>query len=463
MANLNLRQILGRPLTHTEADGNFTALNTEVGLKLDATDFNASNILTLLKTVDGSGSGLDADLLDGLTTATAATALTIVSRDGSGNFAANVITADLHGDVVGNVTGDVDGDCSGTALTITQTLPISKGGTGGTSQEEARDNIGLGSIATQDSDNISITGGSISGITDLAIADGGTGASTQVGARANLGLIIGSDVQPYSSELTAIAGLTTTGMYVRTGTNTVVNRTITAGPGISVTNGDGIDGNPTITSTGVRTVDGQTGDVISVPIGSIFTFAMTTVPQGYLTCNGAAVGRNTYPALFNAIGTTYGAGNGSTTFNLPDLRGEFIRGWDNGRGIDPYRIFGTLQPGTLITTDNGNTPGNPGGVGIWDGYWGGSNQNGLGYANPPTGVHYSTGKNIGADSYGVNWQFYTPRVGGTPGVEFVAGNNHTWSMFGPGTQGADGYWTYDVILGVTRPRNVALHFCIRAA
>ena len=44
--------------------------------------------------------------------------------------------------------------------------------------------------------------------------------------------------------------------------------------------------------------------------------------------------RTTYANLFNVIGTSFGAGNGSTTFNVPDLRGYFIRGWDNGKGTD---------------------------------------------------------------------------------------------------------------------------------
>lgn len=74
----------------------------------------------------------------------------------------------------------------------------------------ARTSLGLGSIATQDANSVSITGGSISGITDIAIADGGTNASTAAGARTNLGLAIGTDVQAYDPGLASIAGLTTT-------------------------------------------------------------------------------------------------------------------------------------------------------------------------------------------------------------------------------------------------------------
>ena len=80
-----------------------------------------------------------------------------------------------------------------------------------------------------------------------------------------------------------------------------------------------------------------------VPIGAVFHFAASTAPTGFLKANGAAVSRTTYAALFAITGTTYGVGDGSTTFNVPDLRGEFIRGWDDARGIDASRAFGSAQ------------------------------------------------------------------------------------------------------------------------
>ena len=80
-----------------------------------------------------------------------------------------------------------------------------------------------------------------------------------------------------------------------------------------------------------------------VPAGSVFTFATTTVPSGYLECNGAAVSRSTYATLFSAISTTWGVGDGSSTFNLPDLRGQFVRGWDNSAGVDSGRSFASSQ------------------------------------------------------------------------------------------------------------------------
>lgn len=83
------------------------------------------------------------------------------------------------------------------------------------------------------------------------------------------------------------------------------------------------------------------------PQGMITAWAVASQPIGWLECNGAAVSRTTYARLFANIGTSFGVGNGTTTFNLPDLRGEFIRGWDNGRGIDSGRTFGSAQADEL--------------------------------------------------------------------------------------------------------------------
>ena len=61
---------------------------------------------------------------------------------------------------------------------------------------------------------------------------------------------------------------------------------------------------------------------MDVPVGTILDYAGTSVPAGYLECDGSAVSRSAYPLLFAAIGTTWGVGNGSTTFNLPNLNGR---------------------------------------------------------------------------------------------------------------------------------------------
>ena len=73
----------------------------------------------------------------------------------------------------------------------------------------------------------------------------------------------------------------------------------------------------------------------AVPTGAIFTFPVATPPTGYLICDGSAISRTTYSDLFAIIGVIYGNGDGSTTFNLPDYRGKFLRGLNDGSGNDP--------------------------------------------------------------------------------------------------------------------------------
>ena len=64
-------------------------------------------------------------------------------------------------------------------------------------------------------------------------------------------------------------------------------------------------------------------------------FAGVSAPSGFLICDGSAISRSTYSSLFSTVGTAYGAGDGTTTFNIPDLRGRFLRGVDAGSGNDP--------------------------------------------------------------------------------------------------------------------------------
>lgn len=140
------------------------------------------------------------------------------------------------------------------------------------------------------------------------------------------------------------------------------------------------------------------------PSGCVMSFAGTAAPTGWLECNGNAVSRTTYSALFAAIGTTYGIGDGSTTFNLPDLRGEFIRGWDHGRGVDTGRSLGSAQADELEAHVHEHSA-NIAGTG------GGTNQNWY-------GAEYNAG---------ANYNFDTSSTGGTE----------------------------------TRPRNIALMFIIK--
>jgi microcystin-dependent protein len=96
-------------------------------------------------------------------------------------------------------------------------------------------------------------------------------------------------------------------------------------------------------SDGVAVATATEVAAAAVPAGSVVQFARNTAPTGWLKANGAAVSRTTYASLFSAIGTTFGVGDGSTTFNLPDLRGYFTRNWADNGSIDSGRSFGSTQ------------------------------------------------------------------------------------------------------------------------
>lgn len=85
---------------------------------------------------------------------------------------------------------------------------------------------------------------------------------------------------------------------------------------------------------------GETG---AIPPGGYLFYEGTVAPLGYVFPHGQTVNRTTYARLFSVIGTRYGAGDGKTTFKLPDFRGQFLRCLDNGRGLDPGRAIGSAQ------------------------------------------------------------------------------------------------------------------------
>lgn len=94
----------------------------------------------------------------------------------------------------------------------------------------------------------------------------------------------------------------------------------------------------------------------SAPAGSLVMFAGAAAPYGYLLCDGAAVSRTTYAALFAVIGTSYGVGDNATTFNIPDLRGRVPLGAGTGAGLTP-RVLATTGGAESVTLDATMIPG----------------------------------------------------------------------------------------------------------
>lgn len=159
MADILLRSVKGSPLSIEELDSNFVNLNVEVGEKLDRADYNAADVLAKLITVDGEDSGLSADSLQGLFHNTilpsSSDKSSIVARNSSGNFTANIITANLVGNVTGNVTGNLTGNAS-TATKLASTKTINTVPFDGSSD-----------ITIEDATKLPLTGGTLSGFLTL--------------------------------------------------------------------------------------------------------------------------------------------------------------------------------------------------------------------------------------------------------------------------------------------------------
>ena len=179
----------------------------------------------------------------------------------------------------------------------------------------ARTSLGLGSIATQNSNAVSITGGSISGITDLAVADGGTGASTAANARTNLGVAIGTNVQAWDANLDQIAALTPTdgNFIVGNGTAWVAEsgNTAIASLGITATAAElNIMDGVTATTAEINTLDGIAPSGAGfgfVPQGGIILWSgsVASVPSGWFLCNGSNGTPDLRDRFIVGAGSTY--------------------------------------------------------------------------------------------------------------------------------------------------------------
>jgi hypothetical protein len=196
-----------------------------------------------------------------------------------------------------------------------------------------------------------IVGGSISGITDLAITEGGTGASTAANARTNLG---------------TVADTASNGIAVRTAANTLTARTITAGTGISVADGDGVAGNPTITNTGATSVDGRTGAVVTLVAASSQSASgssvdFTSIPS-WVKRITVVLDQVSYASGTNNGVIRIGSGSlatsgyvGSST-SIADTPTVTISSVTNGFGNLATSAAGTTMTGTFtITNITGNT------------------------------------------------------------------------------------------------------------
>lgn len=234
------------------------------------------------------------------------------------------------------------------------------------------------------------------------------------------------------------------------------------------------------------------------PAGLVGHFARSSAPTGWLKANGAEISRAAYAELFAAIGTTFGAGNGFTTFNLPDMRGEFIRGWDDSRGVDGGRALGSRQSGEIQQHSHGASSvsagahshsgtAQSGGTHNHSATTGAAGAHTHAAATREAGSHSHTQRLAVNNSSGSDGNYATDGYGGTKtsaandsagshshSVEVQSGGSHAHSV----SVGDGGSHTHTLSIGSsgthnhsitvantggaeTRPRNVALLACIK--
>lgn len=191
----------------------------------------------------------------------------------------------------------------------------------------------------------------------------------------------------------------------------------------------------------------------AAPAGAVHAFAGASAPTGWLLCNGAAVSRTVYAALFAAIASAHGSGDGSTTFNLPDYRGRMIRGVDGGVARDPDRA------GRTAAASGGNTGDNVGSVQAQS-----TARNGMTVTNnavtslgqSATHSHSTTATAVatgGSVTFGAGGTFFLPVTGNNAASNGNASGDHTHNI------------TSNVTLNTgdneTRPINAYVNYIIK--
>jgi microcystin-dependent protein len=327
------------------------------------------------------------------------TANRIVARDGSNNFEAGIITATL----AGNAT-------TATTLATGRTVALTGDVTGTTGSFNGSANV---SAATTIANNA---------VTTAKIADANVTAAKLAGDAVETAKIADGAV---TTAKIADANVTT----AKIADGNVTTAKIADG---NVTTAKIADSNVTTAKIADAAItNAKLGpDIILVPAGAVMPFAMNSAPTGWLAANGTAVSRSTYAALFSAIGTTYGAGDGSTTFALPDLRGYFVRGSGINGDLTEAGTFGAKQADEFKSHLHAGRTGN----------------------DSPDHAHtfndyYQKATGVKGSGTGAGWQeggFTTPN--GTAGANTRHQHDFTTNSQG-GTE--------------TRPKNIAMLYCIK--
>jgi microcystin-dependent protein len=272
--------------------------------------------------------------------------------------------------------------------------------------------------------------------TAITTTDTGTVTSTMIADET----ILNSDISTTAAiDKTKISGTAITAADTGTVTSTmiangtIVNADISASAaidkakisGTAITTADTGTVTSTMIANGAVTTEKLGNDVQFLPAGLIAPFGGSSAPTGWLLCHGQAVSRSTYSALFAVFSTTYGAGNGSTTFNLPDLRGRVIAGVDNMGGTAANRLTSTT------ITGGGDAPGEVGGAQthLLTGAESGTSAHGHTASSGSAGTHNHSASSNTAGAH-VHTQTGHPDPGGTGARDAFNGLNLPQSVTG---------------------------------